>query len=376
MRLTINSVIKPPMQGLSLAELQQQYAAGQDQKWNAGLDTLFASKVWQDRLTAGVFSALHKIYGRLQAALPVFAEDFDTVTSDPILCRCATFVASVRDDRDLWGRAAERCIRHEPANGFGYHSLGMLRLRQGRFADARTVLSKGIEMCPQEAAPLKRWLAIAEHLLRGNSPVHVHFDGLDFTFRVCTFNGHALDQSGKWLAGTLPEGDELRFARRFVQQCQVIAEVGSNVGNHTVFFLKALRPKRIFAFDGDAAVIEEWKRNLALNGVYDEAIVLVRHVLLGPSAGQTSFLGGVVDIVTLTDAVGGGADFVKIDVDGMEMEVLEGARGLLQRYRPKVMIEVAKPFEARFREFLAEVKYQVVHQFKRDEDSNYFIAGE
>jgi len=45
-------------------------------------------------------------------------------------------------------------------------------------------------------------------------------------------------------------------------------------------------------------------------------------------------------------------DFIKIDVDGREIEVLEGAIKLINRFRPHIMIEIARENEEYFGSFL------------------------
>jgi hypothetical protein len=80
-----------------------------------------------------------------------------------------------------------------------------------------------------------------------------------------------------------------------------------------------------------------------------------------------------VAVVRLDDELKEHVDFIKIDVDGMEMEVLEGCRGLIARDRPKVMIEVQSELKARFHAFLGEFDYIIEHEIVRTADTNYFI---
>jgi len=68
-------------------------------------------------------------------------------------------------------------------------------------------------------------------------------------------------------------------------------------------------------------------------------------------------------------------DFIKIDVDGREIDALQGARALIARCRPQIMIEIARENERDFQNFLKESNYRVVGQIDRGLYKNYLIAS-
>lgn len=61
----------------------------------------------------------------------------------------------------------------------------------------------------------------------------------------------------------------------------------------------------------------------------------------------------------------GKVDFIKIDVEGMEMEVLEGATGLINRNRPLIYIEACLGTQNKVREWVKNNRYSKVgnHHF-------------
>jgi hypothetical protein len=69
-------------------------------------------------------------------------------------------------------------------------------------------------------------------------------------------------------------------------------------------------------------------------------------------------------------------DFIKIDTEGMELEVLEGFRGTITSHRPSLFVEVeTKRNQAGFFRFLASVGYQVDGEpIVDDECTNYFAV--
>jgi hypothetical protein len=51
-------------------------------------------------------------------------------------------------------------------------------------------------------------------------------------------------------------------------------------------------------------------------------------------------------------------DLVKLDVEGMELEVLRGGRAALARHRPIMIVEVIKSDRAAIENFVAELGYR------------------
>ena len=55
-------------------------------------------------------------------------------------------------------------------------------------------------------------------------------------------------------------------------------------------------------------------------------------------------------------------DFVKIDVERMELEVLEGAKSSIARFKPEMIIEVVKSDKGKILERLEKAGYRVYSQ--------------
>lgn len=137
----------------------------------------------------------------------------------------------------------------------------------------------------------------------------------------------------------------------------VVVDVGACLGNHSVFFGLLCNAGKVHAFEPNAPSRRLLETNLALNGLTDK--VRVYDCALGAQPGRGDVhlpkkgnLGmarvvedpqGGVEVRTLDSVLQDTprCDLIKIDVEGMELEVLKGARGLITRFRPLLYIECA-----------------------------------
>jgi FkbM family methyltransferase len=162
---------------------------------------------------------------------------------------------------------------------------------------------------------------------------------------------------------------ELAFIRdHMLSPHDLVFDVGSHHGLHTV--LMARRPLRVIAIEPNPHNVAILRRNVALNGLQN---VIVRQTAVGNARGaitlpQDSNAGGVmlnnteavpsieVELLPLDQVAEehGYPDFLKIDVEGFEARVLEGAVQILKR-RPKIAIEVHVEWVARYGSSINEV---------------------
>ena len=145
------------------------------------------------------------------------------------------------------------------------------------------------------------------------------------------------------------------------QLCPVggsVIEVGANIGTHTLVLAKAVGTSgSVIAFEPQRVVFQTLCANLALNSLTQ---VDARHAAVGTSTGWvgipeidyslianyggleigTFAAGTPVRLARLDEEfTGARLDLVKVDVEGMEREVLLGAQGLLSRFRPLLYVE-------------------------------------
>jgi FkbM family methyltransferase len=144
-----------------------------------------------------------------------------------------------------------------------------------------------------------------------------------------------------------PSEGLLRLARLFVNEKSVVVDIGAHIGTFAVPI--AAHAGRVIAFEPSPASFELLSRNVGVaNGNFElkqEALgkesgsgtILVRNA--SNAGANTLSPGDDIPVATLDSEVAH-ADFIKIDVEGMELEVLRGGVQLIERSRPVVFFEV------------------------------------
>ena len=170
-----------------------------------------------------------------------------------------------------------------------------------------------------------------------------------------TYVGHAITQYGEY--GEL----EWEFMGGVVQPGRDQVEVGSNIGSHTVAMgkLAAQQGRRLMAIEPQPVLFQNMCANVALNSLFN---VQTENCACAAQAGTLSFppqdyaaegnFGGVamqvgpgagqqVRCVTLDSLLDASWDvgFLKIDVEGFEQSVLQGATQTIARCRPVIYLE-------------------------------------
>ncbi|MCR8550572.1 FkbM family methyltransferase [Salipiger sp. P9] len=192
-------------------------------------------------------------------------------------------------------------------------------------------------------------------------PVWAEFDdGGETPVRMRLTNPGDLIQAS-YLQGRYFETDSLEKLKRLIDRpAPRIVEVGANIGNHVVWYARHLGASKIYPVEPNPEALALLDDNIAANGL--DAVIDRRGMGLGAGAGEGRFVTETADAdnlgaTRLVAAEDGGietrsldallgedrVDFIKIDAEGMELEVLEGAAELIARDRPVIWVEVLRP---------------------------------
>ena len=189
--------------------------------------------------------------------------------------------------------------------------------------------------------------------------------------------------------GQFYEAEELDIIRRWFRPGSVFCDIGANIGNHSLFALKFLRASQSILFEPNPAAIAILRSNLELNGLTDRAdFTNIGYGLSdtaasglaisapGRNMGAGKLVQGDGTLQTLRgdDALAGRhVDFIKIDVEGMELRVLGGLTDTLARCRPLIFIEVDRANAFEFKQWYRAHGYGVRARFKRYRTNENFL---
>jgi FkbM family methyltransferase len=165
------------------------------------------------------------------------------------------------------------------------------------------------------------------------------------------FIGRSLAAYGEYSYG------EVEAFSRYVTPGSCVVEAGANIGSHTIDLSHIVGDDgAVFAFEPQRLVFQNLCANVALNQCTN---VFTFHAALGAKRGEVHVpdldprteqnFGGV----TLVGATGGyttpvyalddynlsRCDLLKVDVEGMEIDVLAGAEKTIERTRPLLYVE-------------------------------------
>lgn len=179
--------------------------------------------------------------------------------------------------------------------------------------------------------------------------------------------------------GTFYEQELLEHMRARVAPDQLVLDVGACIGNHTLFLANICKA-RVIALEPNGEAFSTLRQNIEINDLAERVVALQMAAgasastgtlvldATGENMGMTRVDGaqpGNVRICRIDDLdLSGRLVAIKVDVEGMELDVLRGATATLTRERPLLYIEASERNSlASVAEFLSELGYSANAQF-------------
>jgi FkbM family methyltransferase len=231
----------------------------------------------------------------------------------------------------------------------------MRLFRQKKPGDWGGVLEEIAAVLAKEHPELKLKEYSDYHLLTsGMNRVASTRHGLLLYNRFDRYIGRSIDRYGEFSIG------EVELFEQAVKPGWTVIEAGANFGAHTLVFSRLVGPRgHVIAFEPQRIVFQALAGNMALNSLTN---VDCRWAALGDKPGTITVpsinygreenFGGLglekvppnvkgesVPLVTIDSLNLPRCEFLKVDVEGMELSVLRGAAETIRRLRPILYVE-------------------------------------
>jgi len=179
---------------------------------------------------------------------------------------------------------------------------------------------------------------------------HHDLQDIEITFRgrkIRVFDG---DKLGAHLAkGRYYDIENLRLTKQYIGPDTIVIDIGANIGNHSLYYLIECGCKNVHAFEPVPETfalllhnLKDFSNALSYNIGLSDEVRTYDHGGINPErVGSTVFAESDTGTVFQTlDEYELNAGFIKIDVEGFELNVLKGALETIHRCRPVIAVEV------------------------------------
>jgi hypothetical protein len=140
---------------------------------------------------------------------------------------------------------------------------------------------------------------------------------------------------------------------RFSRDAMTAVDIGSALGEYTLFFLQKTSARHVFAFDPDEGKRQSFYNNLLLNGFENDRRLCFSTKHVGERDDDIT-----IKLDSLIDSIESPC-VIKVDVDGGELNVLQGAASLTKMRDVRWVVEThSKALELDCLEFFRDAGYQ------------------
>ena len=189
---------------------------------------------------------------------------------------------------------------------------------------------------------------------------------------------------------------EVELFRQMCRPGDVVIDCGANIGTHTLAFANLVGPNgRVYAFEAQRIIHQTLCANVALNSLDNVETI---HAAVGAQNGemrlgdlrqdvQINYGGAPLDKIpgmvrTPVTALDSHLidlprlRMIKVDVEGMELDVLRGATELMKKFRPGLYVENDRPDKSEeLIEFLRAHNYRAYWHLPSDFNPENFFAN-
>lgn len=179
------------------------------------------------------------------------------------------------------------------------------------------------------------------------------------------------------------EQDILEDLNQFLPSNAIICDIGANIGNHTLYWLFNHKADFIYCFEPRLETFNILEKNIEINQVKDKtqcfnfalsdnstklSVQSFSQDNIGANFYCKNPVGNIKALPLDEIEINKKIDFMKIDVEGMEIDVLAGAENTIKKYTPVIFIEIFYENYHKVNYLLEKLGYSMIKEYP---NSNY-----
>jgi len=184
----------------------------------------------------------------------------------------------------------------------------------------------------------------------------------------------------------------LQKLQSYIKKNSVIFDIGANIGNHSIYWAIKSNTKKVYSFEPVKDTFNILKKNIEINNITEKVKIYNIGLSNEKIKGSISFynpgniggtrikqdLNGDLSLEKLDNIkiVEDTIDFIKIDVEGHELEVLQGGKVTIKTYKPIIFVESFSKKKMKVHEYLTNLGYKLVKEFPQCNYLYIFADGE
>lgn len=198
-----------------------------------------------------------------------------------------------------------------------------------------------------------------------------------------------ISEHGSW------EGHLVNLYYRLLKKDSVVIDIGANIGYHSVHFGKIVGGNgKVFSFEPQKLIYDILSANILKNGLSN---IVSQHNFGLSSKERMMYLSNIEDVSydngminfggvkliddatssqirvkSLDEIFHGNVDFIKVDIEGMESEVIQGADKTIKKSLPIIFIEITKNHDELY-SYFKETGY-ITYKIKNYGNGNDYVC--
>lgn len=176
------------------------------------------------------------------------------------------------------------------------------------------------------------------------TPINLNYDSISYSL----YCHNDLIKNIILKTGTYFEEWLLTPLKEKVDSFDFVIDIGSNIGNHSHFFKNICNAKHVICFEPLPENFELLEKNCPTCTLYKKGIssyngtgYLTHSDGVNNNSGTAKMgnSGLEIEVNTLDNFDFENVTFIKIDVEGHELEVLKGSINTIKKYKPNILVE-------------------------------------